>query len=135
LDNATELKTVAGNMKLPQDSKGLIAQFYAFLEREGYPPTTKYPEMIKQLVKLGADLQNPENVKAIIGRLKGKKRKGEEEQGPAKNGTKTQFVYAYDAFAKMLKISWVPPKYRQEEIIPFVPDESELDCLISACRS
>ncbi len=44
-------------------------------------------------------------------------------------------VYAYDAFAKMQKISWAPPKYTQEEIIPFVPEETELDQLIVACKS
>lgn len=33
------------------------------------------------------------------------------------------------------RISWIPPKYKQEETIPFIPDESELDALISAVRT
>jgi transposase-like protein len=36
LDTAAKIKTVAGEEKLPQDAKGLIAQFMAYLEREGY---------------------------------------------------------------------------------------------------
>ena len=44
-------------------------------------------------------------------------------------------VAAYDILAKILKIQWNPPHYTQEEILPFIPDESELDCLISGCRS
>jgi integrase len=52
-----------------------------------------------------------------------------------KNGMKLQYVCAYNAFATMLKIEWAMPKYKQEEIIPFIPDESELDALISAART
>jgi integrase len=43
--------------------------------------------------------------------------------------------YSYDAFARMLKIAWEPPKYTQKEIMPFIPEESELDALIAACKS
>jgi len=122
LANATETKTVAGE---PQnsDAKGLITQFMAYLEKEGYSEETRYPNNLKTLVKLGANLLDPESVKAVLGRHN------------IKNGAKLQYVYAYSAFLKMLKISWEPPKYRQEETLPFIPDESELDQLISACRS
>jgi integrase len=46
-----------------------------------------------------------------------------------------QMVAAQDILVRILKIQWSPPHYSQEEIIPFIPDEAELDCLISACRS
>jgi len=37
LDSAAEIKTVAGDLeKLPQDAKGLITKYMAYLEREGY---------------------------------------------------------------------------------------------------
>jgi integrase/ribosomal protein L37AE/L43A len=124
LEPQTETKTVAGELeKLPQDTRGLIAQFLAYLEKEGYSEETQYPNCLKRLVRRGADLRNPESVKAVIGKQK------------VKDGMKLLYVYAYAAFAKMLKISWEPPKYKQEETIPFIPDEAELDCLISACRS
>ena len=122
---ASTAKTkIAGDLgKLPQDAKGLIAQFLAYLEKEGYSEETQYPNHLRRLAKRGANLRDPETVKAIIGKQK------------VKDGMKLQYVYAYAAFAKMLKIMWNPPKYKQEEIIPFIPDEAELDCLISACRS
>jgi hypothetical protein len=41
LDTAAKIKTVAGEEKLPQDAKGLIAQFLAYLEKEGYSGETQ----------------------------------------------------------------------------------------------
>jgi len=52
-----------------------------------------------------------------------------------KNGTKMLYCYAYDAFVKMLKLSWHMPTYTQEEHDPFVPDETELDALINSAKS
>jgi len=119
---ATELKTVAGNLQ-NKEVKGLITQFMAWLEKEGYTKDSKYPNNLKTLVNLGADLLNPESVKEVLGKHN------------IKDGAKLQYVYAYSAFANMLKIAWDPPKYKQEETLPFIPDESELDQLIAACRS
>ena len=122
MNTATETKTVAG-LSPRQDVKGFIVQFMAYLEKEGYGKETRYPNNLKTLVNLGANLLDPENVKEVIGKHK------------IKNGAKLQHVYAYSAFCKMLKITWEPPRYRQEETIPFIPDESELNALIYASRS
>jgi integrase len=124
LDTASEIKTVAGESQ-PQtrDFKGLVVQFMAYLEKEGYGRESKYPNNLKTLANLGADLLDPENVKAVIGKH------------DIKNGARLQYVYAYSAFCKMLKLSWNPPRYRQEETLPFIPDENELNALIYACRS
>jgi integrase len=119
---AAEIKTVAGNLQ-NKEVRGLITQFMAWLEKEGYTKDSKYPNNLKTLVNLGADLLNPESVKEVLGKHN------------IKGGAKLQYVYAYSAFANMLKISWDPPKYKQEETLPFIPDESELDQLIAACRS
>lgn len=35
----------------------------------------------------------------------------------------------------MMRIQWDPPRYKQEETLPFIPDEKELDQLIASCRS
>ena len=60
---------LAGNLEiLPQDVKGLIAQFLAYLEKEGYSKESHYPNNLKTLIKLGADLLNPESVKKVLGR-------------------------------------------------------------------
>jgi integrase len=44
-------------------------------------------------------------------------------------------VHTYNLFAQALKIRWEPPKYKQEEIEPFTPDETELDQLIASSKS
>ena len=44
-------------------------------------------------------------------------------------------VYAYDIVTKLLKIEWTAPEYKQEETLPFIPDEKELDALIAGSRS
>jgi len=35
----------------------------------------------------------------------------------------------------ILKTEWTPPKHKQEESLPFIPEERELDQVIAACRS
>jgi integrase len=123
LDTTVETKTTAGEKPLQQDINGLIVRFMAWLEKEGYGKETRYPYNLKRLIGLGANLLSPESVKETIGRHN------------VKNGSKLQHVYAYSAFCKMLKMTWDPPHYRQEETLPFVPDESELNALIYASRS
>lgn len=44
-------------------------------------------------------------------------------------------VHAYDAMVKMLNMTWSPPTYIQEENLPFIPQETELDQLIAGCKS
>lgn len=107
---------------LTEETKASITVFAGWLKKEGYSES-HYPENLKTLVYLGADLMNPEDVKKKLG------------DHPIKKGAKLQYVYAYDAFLRMQNMSWSPPKYRQEETIPFIPDESELDQLIAAARS
>ena len=103
-------------------TKGIISKYAYWLEKEGYR-SSEYINLAKRLAKLGANLLDPEDVKKTIGRQ------------PWKNGSKMLAVYAYDGIAKMLKIDWSSPKYVQEENLPFVPDETELDQLIAGCRS
>jgi len=124
LDTATETKTVAGEGKIDkQTAKGLLLQYELWLSKEGYGEKCRYKDCIRMLLNSGADAFNPENVKEIIGKKKWK------------NGTKMQADYAYDALTKMLKIQWAPPTYKQEETLPFIPDEKELDSLILGAKS
>jgi integrase/predicted RNA-binding Zn-ribbon protein involved in translation (DUF1610 family) len=108
--------------------KGLLAQFAAWLERQGFKGSTYYGN-IKTLVASGANILDPEDVKRVIARLK--KKNGE----PWCDTAKMMMRYSYDAFAKMLGITWTPPKYKQRDFEAFIPDESELDTLIASCRS
>ena len=120
LTQATETKTVAGDSeRLPQDAKGLITKFMAYLEREGYSAGIGYPATLKHLVKDGANLLDPDNVKTVIAQQKWK------------NSVKMLATYAYDAFAKMQGIKWNKPAYRQEETTLYIHDEKDLDLLIS----
>ena len=123
-------KFCAGDRKkVDAETKGLLTQFYAYLEKEAYSGENDYDDKVKHLAVLGADLKNPEHVKTIIAQMK--KRNGKKY----KNGTKMLYCYAYAAFLKMLKIEWDMPTYKQEDYDPFVPDETELDALINAARS
>jgi integrase/transposase-like protein len=114
---------LAGATKTDQETiKGLIAQYAYWLEKEGYY-CPAYLSRIKVLAKLGANLLDPEDVKSVIAKQ------------PWKDGTKMLTAYAYDAMAKMLSIKWTRPKYIQGEILPFIPEESELDQIIASCKS
>jgi integrase len=129
--NLAEVETrkqerAAGATKTDSETiKGLMAQYMAWLEKEGYYEGSRYPGLIRQLIRSGANLLDPETIKTAISK-----------QQRWKDGTKILAVYAYDIMAKhILKIEWTRPKYTQEEILPFIPEESELDQLIAACKS
>ncbi len=111
-----------GTGELPDETKALITVFEGWLQKEGYAESC-YPSDIKTLANLGADLMNPEDVKVTIGAHK------------VKDGTKMLLCYAYEAFLTMQKMTWDRPTYKQEEIIPFIPEETELDQLIAAAHS
>jgi integrase len=119
----------AGDAKLSADTKGLLIQFYAYLEKEAYSVESDYVDKVKHLAILGANLRDPEHVKTVIGQMQRK------DGQKTKNGTKMLYCYAYDALVKMLKMSWEIPKYTQEDHDPFVPDETELDALINSAKS
>jgi len=72
------------------------------------------------LMKLGADLTNPENVKEVIAKYKS-----------WSDGTKANAVTAYNSLLEMWGIIWKPPRYRQPESLPFIPLETEIDALIN----
>ena len=125
LTQATETKTVAGTPKqpLPPEAKGILTKYMAYIEREGYSEGNSYIHITQRLLKLGANLYDPDNVKTVIARQKWK------------DSVKMLSVYAYDAFARMEKITWTKPRYRQQESLFYVPDEKELDALIASANS
>lgn len=52
LSSAAEIKTVAGDKNLqtlPQETRGLIAKYMAYLEREGYYEDTSYLKLLRLL--------------------------------------------------------------------------------------
>jgi integrase/predicted RNA-binding Zn-ribbon protein involved in translation (DUF1610 family) len=119
--SATETKTVAED--LPQDAKGSLIKYAAYLERQGYYRDTSYMDLLRALLKDGANLQDPEDVKTKIARHKWK------------DSVKMLATYAYDQFCRMENITWTKPRYKQQETILYVPDEKDLDALINSTQS
>ena len=102
---------------------GKIVEVAWHLKKEGYSQSTifSYPKCLKLLVKYGANLYDPENVKDVIA--------NRETWG---NGSKLMAVAAYTYFASMNGIPWNPPKYKAVRKLPFIPLESEIDGLIAS---
>jgi integrase len=119
----TRKKQAAGATKTdPETTKGLITKFMAYLDKEGYR-TTAYLNLIRLLAIRGADLLDPEDVKEKLAKQ------------PWKDSVKLVAVSAYKVFAKVHNLQWTPPRYKPEDTLPFVPEESELDQLIATCKS
>jgi integrase/predicted RNA-binding Zn-ribbon protein involved in translation (DUF1610 family) len=104
------------------DVKGKIIEFLWHLEKQGKSKDTiinrKY--MLGTLLKLGANLFDPESVKDVIA-------KNPKWKSP---NTKAQAVTCYKCFARFLRLDWEPPKYAIPDSLPFIPLEKELDTLI-----
>ena len=77
---------------------------------------------LKRLMKLGANIYDPENVKEIIA-----------NQTSWSASTKACIVDAYGTFLRMLDMTWSPPRYKEERAFPFIPIEAEIDALIASC--
>jgi integrase len=105
------------------DIKSRLLEFTLHLKREGDTEATilTYGSLLKKLLKLGADLLDPDTIKDVLA-----------EQDLNQN-TKASIVAAYTCFLKFLGLSWVPPKCRCQQKIPFIPLESEIDDLIAGC--
>ncbi len=94
-----------------------------YLKKQGKrdQTVTSQVKLIKQLIKLGADLENPENIKMII------------SSQQWVEGRKRNFVHAYTNYLRMQNKTWEAPNYESVPKIPFVPLETEVDQLISGC--
>lgn len=126
MKNLAEKPLKTGLAGATTDSKtitGLIVQYAYWLEKEGYK-NSRYLDLIRLLAKRGANLTDPENFKTVLAKQ------------PWRDGTKMLATYAYDIMVKhILKTEWTKPRYVQEETLPFIPEEAELDQIIGACRS
>ncbi len=115
-----------GTGEVTAEHEALLRVFEGWLRKEGYNKNC-YPNNVKTLLYLGANLLDPEDVKAKIA------------DHNVKNGMKMQLCYSYEAFLRMNKMTWTRPKngkgYKQDEIDPWIPLEVELDQLIAAAHS
>ena len=118
-------KRAAGATKLSKaDAKGKILEVAWWLKGEGFSERTirNYAVFLRLLVKSGADLNDAQNVKAVIAR-----------QDTWSLGSKSMAVRAYSQFAAKNDITWQKPRYKPVQKLPFIPLESEIDALIAGC--
>jgi integrase len=119
------LKRTAGESTTDQQTiKGKLLEFMVWMQHQGYKESTIKVRLVRleTLVKRGAELTNFDSVKKVLS-----------EQTTWSNGTKANVVDAYSSFLEKQGLKWDPPRYKQEERIPFIPSEAELNQLIGAC--
>jgi integrase len=122
LDTATETKTVVGDGKTQQETKGKILEFCLYLKRQNYSDETIRLNRIalKVLSDRGANLFDSDSVKDVIAKQ------------TWSSSRKKNVIIAYTNFLKINKMTWEPPRCIVTQPFPFIPTEQEIDSLISA---
>ena len=104
--------------------KGKLVEYAWELKKKGLAEATivSYVQLMKRLIKCGANIYDPESVKEVI---------AAQSWSPAR---KNNAVKAYKAFLKISGLTWKDaPKYKVPQKLPFIPLEEELDALIASC--
>jgi integrase len=105
------------------DVKGKIVEFLWHLKKEGYSQKTisVYGKRLLQLAR-NCYILDPEEVKEFVA-----------NRETWNSTTKLLTVEVYKAFANFDNIPFKAPRYQQQEKIPFIPLEQEIDALIAGC--
>jgi integrase len=105
------------------DAKGKIVEFLWHLKKEGRKTGTmkNYKNFLFSLSRC-SNLLDPESVKEAVALKES-----------WSSTTKKLVTAAYKSFADFAQIKFKPPKYQQQQKIPFIPLESEIDALIAGC--
>ena len=100
----------------------LLFNFSWHLKKQGLKENSikQYCNVLKRLVKHGANLMDPESVKEVLA-----------ENERWSESTKSFAVAVYTSFLDFQDMSWKPPKHQQLERLPFIPTEKEIDDLIA----
>jgi len=127
VETRTQEKAAGATTTLPKDAeaiKGRIVEYSFWLLKQGYAKPTIHgrTKLLKRLVKIGADLHDPESVKEAIAKQEWS------------IGRKANAVDAYTTFLQMQGAKWIPPTYKKMRKIPFIPTETETDQLIAGCN-
>lgn len=123
LENATETKTVAGEIEQKkQEINGKLLQFAITLKNKGKSQSTidTYVGALNTLLAKGANILEPSSVEATIAKQETWSIRG-----------KKNYVDWYARFAKYLHLDWEKPIYKAPDKIPFIPNEAEIDQLIA----
>jgi len=107
--------------KTSENMKGKVVEYAWWLQKEGYREATIFgrSQLLKILVKRGANLYDPESVKTVIAKQQWSE------------GRKANAADAYTSFLKMTGGKWEPPRYQGIQKIPFIPAETEVDQLVA----
>jgi len=124
LTKEAKMSAALSKRPTPQEVREKIVEYSWWLHKQGYAESTiiSRTKLLQRLVKLGANLFDPESVKETIAKQKN-----------WSNGRKANAVDAYTSFLVILGMSWDPPRYKRIRKLPFIPTESELDQLIAGC--
>ena len=116
-------KAKVGMREATKDLDNLLFNFAWWMKKQGYAESTirSRVSLLKVLVKRGANLYDPESVKAVIARQSWC------------NKRRMNAADAYTRFLDMTGGSWSPPRYQVASRLPFIPTEQELDALIAGC--
>lgn len=114
---------LAGATTEEQTLRGKIVQYEFWMLKKGYAKSTIEcrTKTMKRLIKLGADILDPESIKEVIA---------------AQSWCEGRKEYAAETYTNFLVMSggkWEQPRYRRVEKIPFIPTEQEIDQLIAGC--
>ena len=118
-ENLTSGPAGATEKPTEADIKGKIVEYAFWLQKQGVVSAKNRVAMVKRLAQLGANLLDPESVKTVIAK-----------QQTWSSSYKMLVTYAYEGFLKMLGMTWQRPKYKQQQALPFIPTEEELNALI-----
>ena len=102
-----------------KELRSKILEFAVKRENQGFKSTEHVIRVLRNFIRHGADLYDPENVKHVL--------KGLQVSETSK------WIYAtyYETFLRFLGGTWEKPTYRQQFKIPFIPTEEEIDLLIA----
>jgi len=103
------------------DVEGKLLEYAWHLKKNGFSEATIETRVkkLKRLMKLGANLFNPESVKDAMAKAEWSV------------NTKSNVAAIYGSFAKFYGLKWEPPIYKPLQRIPFIPTEAEIDTLIA----
>jgi integrase len=123
-DETTRQETAAG-ATTQVDVNSKIVQFLWWMKKQGYKESTilSRDSRLKRLLKLGANLSDPESIKEIIA-----------SEPNWSESRKQAMVITFDLYAKWSGITWEKPNYKPPRKLPFIPLEHEIDDLTAGCN-
>jgi len=124
VESQTEKRAAGATTPTQQEMLGKIVEYSFWMLKQGYAESTieNRRRFMKTLMRRGANLFDPESVKEVIAKQK-----------TWSDNTKSTVVDAYNKFAVLNNLAWVPPIYHKTESLPFIPLESEVDQLVAGC--